>query len=99
VLAERDDGGHVTGAADEQISVFLTDKLRRVHDPHVAPLIRHPHSDGRACFDRKAAEGKTGKEALRALKRQVSEAIYARLQAGAGRLPKLTAREGDRGRL
>ena len=47
--------------------------------------IRHAHSPGRAYFDRKIAEGKTGKEALRALKRQLSDAIYARLQADAAR--------------
>jgi hypothetical protein len=27
--------------------------------------IRHKHSDGRACYDRKIAEGKTHKQALR----------------------------------
>jgi transposase len=43
--------------------------------------IRHRHSDGRAYYDRKIAEGKTHKEALRSLKRQISNAIYARLQA------------------
>ena len=47
--------------------------------------IRHRHSEGRAYYDRKLAEGKTPKEALRALKRQVSDAIYARLQADARR--------------
>jgi Transposase IS116/IS110/IS902 family len=45
--------------------------------------IRHRHSAGRACYGQKLAEGKTRKEALRALKRQVSDAIYACLQAAA----------------
>jgi len=45
--------------------------------------IRYRHSDGRAYYERKLAEGKTPKEALRALKRRVSDAIYARLQADA----------------
>ena len=45
--------------------------------------IRHRHSDGRAYYDRKLAEGKTRKEALRALKRRVSDTIFARLQADA----------------
>jgi len=45
--------------------------------------IRHPHSDGRAYYDKKIAEGKTHKEALRSLKRRISNAIYARLQADA----------------
>jgi len=47
--------------------------------------IRHRHSQGRACYDKKLAEGKTGKEALRALKRQISDAIFACLRAGARR--------------
>jgi len=59
---------------------------RRVnHAIHMAAItqIRHAHSDGRAYFDRKLAEGKTHKEALRCLKRRISDAIYARLLAGA----------------
>ena len=41
--------------------------------------IRQPHSEGRAYFDRKVAEGKTKKEALRSLKRHVSNAVYRQL--------------------
>jgi transposase len=59
--------------------------------------IRNKHSDGRAYFDRKLAEGKTRKEALRSLKRRVSDAIYARLQHDDQRARKLGAREGNRG--
>ena len=57
------------------------------HAIHMAAItqIRHRHSQGRACYDKKLAEGKTPKEALRALKRQVSNAIFACLQAGARR--------------
>jgi hypothetical protein len=44
--------------------------------------IRSKHSEGRACYDKKLAEGKTPKEALRSLKRQVSNAIFACLPAG-----------------
>lgn len=47
--------------------------------------IRFPHSDGRAFYDRKIAEGKTGKEALRALKRRISDALYRQLQLDAQR--------------
>ena len=47
--------------------------------------IRHPHSDGRAYFDRRVEEGKTKREALRALKRQVSNAAYRQLTADAAR--------------
>ena len=60
---------------------------RRVnHAIHMAAItqIRHTRSDGRAYYDKKVAEGKTHKEALRALKRRISDAIYAR---AAGRRP------------
>jgi transposase len=51
------------------------------HALHMAAVsqIRHAHSDGRAYFDRKVAEGKTNKEALRALKRRISDAVYRHL--------------------
>jgi transposase len=60
---------------------------RPSHAIHLAAVtqIRQPRSAGRACFDKKLAEGKTRKEALRALKRRISDAIFARLQAGARR--------------
>ena len=60
---------------------------RRInHAIHMAAItqIRQKHSDGRAYYDKKAAEGKTRKQALRSLKRQISNAIYACLLAGAG---------------
>jgi transposase len=47
--------------------------------------IRYRHTKGRAYYDKKPAEGKTGKEALRALKRQISDAILACLQEDARR--------------
>ncbi len=59
---------------------------RRInHAIHMAAVtqIRHRHSDSRACYDKKVADGKTRKEALRCLKRRLSDAIYARLQADA----------------
>jgi hypothetical protein len=49
----------------------------------------------RAYYNKKLAEGKTPKEALRALKHQVSHAIYTVLQAGAR---KATAQPGEPGR-
>ncbi|MGO9724574.1 MAG: transposase, partial [Streptosporangiaceae bacterium] len=54
---------------------------------HMAAVtqIRHRHSDGRAYYVKKPAEGKTPREALRCLKRQVSDAIYSRLRADARR--------------
>jgi transposase len=55
------------------------------HAIHMAAItqISHQHSDGRACYQRKIAEGTTRKEALRCLKRQISNAIYTRLRADA----------------
>jgi len=66
------------------------------HAIHMAAVkqVRYRHSPGRAYYDKKLAEGKTPKEALRALKRQVSDAIFACLQADARRA---TARAEDPG--
>ena len=54
---------------------------------HMAALaqIRQPTSDGRVYFDRKIAEGKTTREAIRALKRRISNAIYRQLVIDADR--------------
>jgi transposase len=76
---------------------------RRInHAIHMAAItqIRHRHSEGRAYYQKKLAEGKTHKEALRSLKRRISDAIYGRLQADArraGQRPARRAREGNRG--
>jgi transposase len=58
------------------------------HAIHMAAIcqMRHPHSDGRAYVDRKVAEGKTKKEAIRALKRQISNAVYRQLVIDARRV-------------
>ena len=52
---------------------------RHGHAIHMAAVtqVRRRHSEGRAFYDKKLTEGKTGKEALRSLKRQVSNAIFA----------------------
>jgi transposase len=57
------------------------------HALHMAAVtqISHHHSEGRAFFDRKIAEGKTKKEALRALKRRISDAVYRQLRIDAAR--------------
>jgi transposase len=59
------------------------------HAIHMAAIsqIRQLHSEGRAYFDRRVADGKTKKEALRALKRHVSNAVYRQLLADAQRVP------------
>jgi transposase len=61
---------------------------RRInHAIHMAAItqIRNRGSEGRAYYDKKLAEGKTPKEALRSLKRQISNAMFACLQADARR--------------
>ena len=61
----------------------LRGNRRDGHAIHMAAInwIRHRHSEGRAYCEKKLAEGKPHKEALRALKRQISDAIFACLQA------------------
>lgn len=52
------------------------------HALHVAAITQIAHdTPGRAYFERKLAEGKTRKEALRALKRRISDAVYRQLIA------------------
>ena len=73
---------------------------RRInHAVHMAAVtqIRHRHSDGRAYYDRKLAEGKTHKEALRCLKRRISDAIFARLRADARRAAAAASARGPGG--
>lgn len=47
--------------------------------------LRNPGTEGRIYFDRKVAEGKTNKEALRALKRRISDVVYRHLADDAER--------------
>jgi transposase len=63
------------------------------HVIHMAAVtqIRHRHSEGRAYYERKIAEGKSGKEATRALKRRISDAIYIRLRHDAVHAAEPTA--------
>ncbi len=65
------------------------------HAIHMAAVtqIGHRHSEGRAYYDKKLAEGKTPKEALRSLKRQISNAIFACLQADARRAAAASAKD------
>jgi transposase len=51
---------------------------------HVAAITQISHdTPGRVYYDRKVAEGKTSKEAIRALKRQLSDVVYRHLVADA----------------
>jgi len=56
------------------------------HAIHTAAVtqISH-HTEGRVYYDKKLDEGKTTKEALRALKRRISNAVYRRLTTDAQR--------------
>jgi transposase len=90
-FASRDHFAAYNGTAPVEVSsgnrkiyrLSLRGNRRVNHAIHMAAItqIRHAHSDGRAYYDKKLAEGKTHKEALRSLKRQISNALYARLQA------------------
>ena len=42
--------------------------------------LRHPNTEGRIFYERKRQEGKTPKEAIRALKRRLSDVVYRHLQ-------------------
>ena len=65
----------------------LRGNRRLNHAIHMAAVtqVSHRTSDGRAYYDKKITQGKTPKEALRALKRKVSDAIYKHLKADAAR--------------
>jgi hypothetical protein len=60
------------------------------HAVHMAAVsqVSHRGSEGRAHYDRKVKEGKTNKEALRCLKRRISDAVFAHLVADAKRKAK-----------
>jgi transposase len=57
------------------------------HAIHMAAIcqILHTESEGRAYFDKKVAGGSTKREAVRSLKRQVSNAVYRQLVSDAQR--------------
>ncbi len=79
--AEVSSGGRVI------YRLSLRGNRRMNHAIHMAAVtqIRYQHTKGRAYYDKKLAEGKTAKESLRALKRQVSDALYQRMKADARR--------------
>ena len=69
------------------------------HALHIAAVTQvRNDTPGRAHYLRKQAEGKTKKEAMRALKRRVSDAVYRQLVADATRRQR-RVREGNQGRL
>ena len=70
-----------SGARRKVFRLSWRGNRRLNHVIHMAAVtqIRHRHSEGRADYDRKIAEGLSGKAAIRALKRRISDAIYVRL--------------------
>jgi len=90
-FANRDAFAAYNGTAPIEVSSGARRKVLRLsrcgnrrlnHAIHMAAVtqIRHCHSPGRAYYDRKIAQGHTGKAAIRALKRRISDAIYTRLR-------------------
>jgi hypothetical protein len=94
-FADRDRFTSYNGTAPIEVSsggheVFRLSRRgnRRLnHAVHMAAVtqVSHRASEGRAYYDRKLKEGKTHKEALRCLKRRISDAIFAHLVADAKR--------------
>ena len=88
-FAGRDHYASYTGTAPIEVSSGgrVVHRLSRRgnrqlnHAIHIAAItqVRNRGSEGRLFFERKVAEGKTKKEAIRALKRRVSDAIYRQL--------------------
>ena len=59
------------------------------HVLHVAAIVQIRHdTEGRAYYRRKLAAGKTPMEALRCLKRRLSDVVYRQLVADAERAPQ-----------
>ena len=78
---------------------------RALHIMAVVQL-RHPSTDGRRYYDRRVAEGKTPTEAMRALKRRLSDVVYRQLvndqkqeQARNGDQDREARRTGSEGHL
>ena len=106
-FASRDHFAACNGTAPIEVSsgnrkiyrLSLRGNRRVNHAIHMAAItqIRHSHSDGRAYYDKKLAEGKTRKEALRSLKRRISNAIYRCLQADARQAAAAACTKGSGG--
>ena len=58
------------------------------HALHIAAVtqLRHAHSPGRDFYDRKRAEGHSSKNAIRSLKRRISNVVYRHLVADTRRI-------------
>ncbi len=88
-LANRDAYASYNGTAPIEFSsggrtvhrLSMRGSRRLNNTLHMAAVtqIRNPGTEGRIYFERKVVEGKTKKEALRSLKRQISNAVYRQL--------------------
>ncbi len=107
-FANRDHYAAYTGTAPVEVAsggrqihrVSRRGNRQLNHALHIAAIsqIRHPGTEGRVYYERKVAEGKTPKDAIRALKRRISDAVYRQLRADAQRRAAAErAREGKRG--
>lgn len=73
---EASSGGHTRHRLNPRGNRILN------HAIHIAAVTQLRHdTNGRTYYDNKIAEGKTSKEALRALKRRISNAVYQKLAA------------------
>jgi transposase len=72
---ERSSGGRVV----HRLSLRGNRKLNHALHMVAVTQIRNPGTVGRTYFERKVADSKTKKEALRSLKRQISNAVYRQL--------------------
>lgn len=72
---ERSSGGRVVHRVSQRGNRRLNHALHMI----AICQIRHPHAEGRAFFERKVAEGRTKKDAIRSLKRHISNTVYRRL--------------------
>jgi len=87
----------VSSGPNKVFRLSLRGNRQMNHAIHMAAVtqIRHRQSVGRAYYDRKIAEGMAHKSALRALKRRISDALYARMVADAR--GRSTKQAGDPG--
>ena len=73
---EASSGGHTRHRLNPRGNRVLN------HAIHIAAVTQLRHdTNGRAYYDKKIAEGKTSKEAIRALKRRISNVVYQKLAA------------------
>jgi transposase len=72
----------VSSAGKKRHRLSLRGNRKLNHAIHMAAITQiRNETPGRIYYDKKIAEGKTRKEALRALKRRISNTVYQRLVA------------------